>query len=172
MSRVFDCIFLPGEYVAKGDRLIQNLPLIDTSLYKLCEAKWNLSVEKRYVQMHGRTKLRYQFYNPEKENSFLTFKFWIQGIVENSKLLDLILEKDLTPNFTRVPSFTILPSVVSEEVKQKELSELEMLEKFNTERAKTLPRAKKIDKPSAKLFDLAEYLKELNTEEDERIKYA
>lgn len=146
MSRVYDTVFLPAEYCKLGDRPIVAPPLIDSSLFKLCKAGWNLAVTKRWVPSYGHTKLRYHFYDPRNDygSDFVVYKKWVGYLVSNDELIHLLHESDLTPRFTRAPSFSLqakeapVVQVVAEE------DEYEMIKRFNEERAKSLrPRKKR-----------------------------
>lgn len=166
MSRDWDTIFLPGEYCKLGDKEIKNPPLIDSSLFKLAEARWNLAVHKRWVPSFGHTKLKYHFYDPQNDygTRFIVYKCWVGYLVSNDELIHILHEKDLTPRFTRPPSFSLTPTnnkYVDPVVTHTDLfvmDEYETIKRFNDERAQTLKPRKKNTKTSS----LEEVMEKIN----------
>lgn len=142
MSRETEFFLVPGEYLAGGDRPIKAPPLINTSLKELAEMGWYLTIYARYIKGYGHTKLKFHFSDPDNKKGYpyLTFRMWVKGDVTTFEgVLFHLLQADLTPNWTKVPQFNLVPPNAREE------SEIEYLKRINAERAKTLPK-KKIDR--------------------------
>ena len=145
-------VFTPREYLKFGDKPIKSPPLINTSLKELAEMEWYLTVYAKYVKGYSHTKLKYHFGNPDgKGHPYLVFKMWASGnYLENTRppfgdinysLVELLVKHDLTPNFTKPPSFALmpLPSFVRQSsneplIKHKSEDELEYLQRTNTEK--------------------------------------
>lgn len=136
-------VFTPNEYLRHGDKEIKSLPLINTSLRGLADAGWYLGVRARFVVGYGHTKLRFHFSDPDKSgNPFLVFKFWASGNKMHGDMIELFVKHDLTPNFTKPPSFSLmpLPQYVPEMGNQEpKETELEYLQRINKEKLELLP---------------------------------
>ena len=132
-TRHCEFIYTPSEYLSFGDAVISNPPLIHTSLKGLAASAWYLSVQARYVPTFGHTKLKYHFSDPdEKGNPFLMFKCWAKGnliITEKlhpKSLVKELVTRDLTPNFSRHASFSLMP--LEQRVEKITVKELPTLE--------------------------------------------
>lgn len=153
-----ELIYTPKEYMRFGDKKIYNPPLINTSFQEMSELGWMLSVQAKYCPTFNHTKLKYHFSDPDKNgHPFLVFKVWAVGNflskldnrygefsdTEGSLVLHL-LKHDLKPNFTRPPSFSLMPVdykiVTREVVKYIEETELEYLIRTNNEKLSKLPK--------------------------------
>lgn len=183
-----DLVFYGEEYIRGGDRSISTPPLIDTSLFKLCNLDWRLHVTKRVLPRQDGTKLKYQFRPPPASNptnevkTFLTFRKFVKRLVwERSEVLGILLSSDLTPNFTRQPNFTLRPEsgpvVKVQDTVYREVEiavpvhedELTALERINRERVarigtKYLPVIEEEPLPplvvaeTAKILNIADFL--------------
>lgn len=145
-----------------GDKKIVSPPLINTSLQGLADVGWCLSVWVSYIPSYGYTKLKYRFCDPDKNGyPYLVFKMWYQGRIFGSsivadldeihqksyELIKILVEKDLTPSFTRPTSFNLMPTVKSNTItveKEKlvfiEPDELEFVTRKNKEKLEALPK--------------------------------
>ncbi len=138
--RDFDVVLTPEEYTILGDKRIQNLPLIKTSLYELAEHGWSLSIRVRPVYTYGHTRMHFHFFKRQESNLFLTLKFWKQGLHNINSALRCLIEEhpgDIVPQFSKPPSFWLQALPAEKE------DELTFLKRVNDERAKTLPRVKR-----------------------------
>lgn len=114
MSNYSEIYWKPSEYYRKdwGDKKIICKPLINTSLKELHDAEWWLTSEARYVPASQCTKVKFQFHGPVGKPGwpFLIYKGWLRGkILIPPMLLDALYESDLTPNFSKEPSFNLIP---------------------------------------------------------------
>lgn len=156
MGEKRDYFFTPREYLKYGDRLIEAPPLINTSLEELAEYGWYLSVYAQWLPTYAHTKIKYHFSDPDKNGyPFITFRLWHPGRVipvtfggatelhqKSYEFIKILMEKDLKPNFTRPPAFTLpgLTKIVTEPVavfekkEERQLSELEFLQEMNEKR--------------------------------------
>lgn len=96
-----------------GDKKISCPPLINTSLKELSNLHWSLSAEARYLPKHDSTKIKFQFHAPPGQTGwpFLTYKGWVKSkkIHSSNLMLDLLYTLDLTPTFSKPPSFSLIP---------------------------------------------------------------
>lgn len=153
MSRVSEYIFAPKDYLVYGDKKIVAKPLINTSLAELAGEGWVLSVLVRWCPGVGYSKLKYHFGDPDKKGyPFLVFKMWEKGNQlpsdnyvshpSNIKLVKLLVDRDLTPNWTKHPSFQ-LPDL-KETIIVKDLvyeDDLAFLTRRNAERLEELRKS-------------------------------
>ncbi len=152
-----DWFFSPREYLRFGDKPIVSKPLINTSLKELADAEWYLAVYARYVKGYGHTKVKYHFSDPDKNgNPFIVFRLWVAGNLtleaDGAPLLATLVVRDLTPNFSRPPSFALMPLADPQYLVQaplkKEETELEYLERTNAEKLKNLKARVRHETPS------------------------
>jgi hypothetical protein len=144
-------VFTPHEYLRFGNKDIKSPPLINTSLKELAEMEWYLTVYARYVKGYSHTKLKYHFGNPDgKGHPYIVFKMWAKGnYLDNVRppfgdvnlaLVQLLVKHDLTPNFTKPPSFALMPLpdyipvVQTPLIKHIPEDELEYLQRTNAEK--------------------------------------
>jgi hypothetical protein len=153
-SRYREWVYTPAEYMKFGDAPIENPPLIHTSLKGLAAASWYLSVTARYIPTYGHTRVKYHFGDPDKNgHPFLVFKLWAKGnllVTERLHPYNFIKElitRDLTPSFTKPPSFALLPEerivtkeIVKEVKVQAEVDEYEFLVTLNEKRKQNLKK--------------------------------
>jgi hypothetical protein len=157
MGEKRDFFFTPKEYLRFGDRPIKSPPLINTSLQELADLGWYLSVYATWIPGYGSTKIKYHFSDPDKNGyPFLVFRLWHPGKimpalissrdeqhVKSLEYIKILVERDLTPNFTKPPSFSLIQKVeyvppMGNQEPVKIESELEMITKWNDERAFSL----------------------------------
>jgi hypothetical protein len=156
-TRTKEFVFTPDEYLRYGDRAIVSMPLINTSLRGLAVSGWYLSVHARYVASYGHTKLKYHFSDPdEKGNPYLVFKLWAKdNLVLAEKvnpytLIKTLVDRDLTPNFSRQASFSVPPAETQQIPKEVPVglpitleNEFEILQTLNEQRREQLKRIKR-----------------------------
>jgi hypothetical protein len=113
--RYQEYIYTPGDYIRFGDKPIKSPPLINTSLYELAKAKWLLAVKVQWCAGYGYSKIKYHF-GCEGDYPYIVFRMWERGCHQpvgtndpEGKLIQLLIQRDLTPNFSRPPSFALLP---------------------------------------------------------------
>lgn len=165
-TRCREFIFTPTDYLVWGNHYIRNPPLINTSLKELAGASWYLAVNVRYVPTYGHSKIKYHFCDPDgKGNPFLVFKLWAKGNaiaqekLNHRSLIKTLIERDLTPWFSKPPAFSLIPSQVEKEVIKEVVgteitleNELEILQTLNglrKEKLKKLQRVGNSENPSS-----------------------
>jgi hypothetical protein len=159
-TRQAEFVFRPVEYLQFGDRPIRNPPLINTSLKELAEMEWYLSVSARYVKGYDYTKLKYHFCDPDKVTGypFLVFKLWAKGNqvlkekLNSGTLIKLLIERDLTPNFSKPPIHMLRLPAHETKTEIKEVlvglpiileNEFEILQTLNEQRREQLKKIKR-----------------------------
>lgn len=160
-TRYREFVYTPAEYLKFGDAPIENPPLIHTSLKGLAAASWYLAVSARYIPTYGHTRVKYHFGDPDKNgNPFLVFKLWAKGnLVLTEKLhpyslIKELITRDLTPNFSKPPSFSLIPETKTEtkEVIKEVLlpalpsldTEYEWLVQLNAQRRENLKKIRRV----------------------------